>query len=66
MPAKKYHVRLTAAEGTELSTLLNRGRHPARTLMRARILLKTDVGDAAPHSSMTDRSGASIHLLTID
>jgi hypothetical protein len=38
--------------------MLNRGRHPARTLMRARILLKTDVGDAAPHSPMTDRDVA--------
>jgi transposase len=59
MPAKKYHVRLTAAERTELSTMLNRGRHPARTLMRARILLKTDVGTAAPHDPMTDREVAT-------
>lgn len=56
MPAKKYHVRLTAAEREALSDMLNRGRHPARKLMRARILLKADVGEAASHEPMTDKA----------
>lgn len=58
MPAKKYHVRLTAAERDVLFDMLNRGRHPARKLMRARILLKTDVGEAASQEPMTDKDVA--------
>jgi transposase len=40
MPAKKYHVELTAAEYESLEQILRRGNHSARKLTRARILLK--------------------------
>jgi transposase len=44
MPAKKYHVELTAKERTILEQMLRRGRHSTRRLTRARILLKADTG----------------------
>jgi transposase len=40
MPAKKYHVELTAEEYESLEQILRRGNHSARKLTRARILLK--------------------------
>jgi transposase len=39
MPAKKYHVTLTAPERKELEQMLRRGIHSARKLTRVRILL---------------------------
>lgn len=44
MPAKKYHVALTAEERTTLEQMLRRGKHSARRLTRARILLKAADG----------------------
>jgi transposase len=44
MPAKKYHVELTAGERATLEQLLRRGTHSARRLTRARILLKAADG----------------------
>jgi transposase len=44
MPAKKYHVALTAEERTTLEQMLRRGKHSARRLTRARILLKAAEG----------------------
>jgi transposase len=44
MPAKKYHVELTAEECASLEQMLRRGTHSARKLTRARILLKAAVG----------------------
>ena len=44
MPAKKYHVALSAAEYKELEQLLRRGRHSARKLTRVRILLRAAAG----------------------
>ena len=38
----KYVVRLTAADRRELERMARCGRHPARTLVHARILLKAD------------------------
>lgn len=58
MPAKLYHAQLTADQRTQLAGLLNRGRHPARKLMRARILLKADTGGPAPQEPRTDAEGA--------
>jgi transposase len=40
MPAKKYHVELTLDERQALEQMLRRGKHSARKLTRARILLK--------------------------
>jgi transposase len=44
MPAKKYHVALTAEERTTLEQMLRRGKHSTRRLTRARILLKAAAG----------------------
>jgi transposase len=44
MPAKKYVVKLEESERASLLEMLNRGKHAARKLMRARILLKADEG----------------------
>jgi transposase len=40
----RYHVDLTQAERTELGALLSGGKHPARKLKRAQILLAADAG----------------------
>ena len=44
MAVKKYQVELTAAESQRLDQMLRRGRHGARTLIRARILLNAALG----------------------
>jgi transposase len=44
MPAKKYHIELTDEERSMLEQMLRRGRHSARKLTRARILLKAEIG----------------------
>ena len=44
MPAKKYHVELSVEERTKLEQMLRRGKHSARRLTRARILLKAADG----------------------
>src|SRR6201997_5079467 len=43
---KKYVVRLSAEERTELEALIRKGKSPAQRLLKARILLKADVSDA--------------------
>lgn len=45
---EKCVVRLTEAERAHLPTLIGRGTAPARTLSRARILLKTNEGEGGP------------------
>jgi transposase len=45
---KKYVVRLDDSERTQLEALVSRGRAAARTLQRAWVLLKADVGPAGP------------------
>jgi transposase len=45
---KKYVVRLEDEERTRLETLVSQGRASARTIQRARVLLKADVGPAGP------------------
>jgi hypothetical protein len=42
---KKYVVKLSEAERERLNTLIHMGKHPARQLMKARILLKADVSE---------------------
>ncbi len=44
MPAKKYHVELSVEERSKLEQMLRRGKHSARRLTRARILLKAADG----------------------
>src|ERR1700716_1700347 len=45
---KVYRVKLTCEERAELEALLSKGKASARTLMQARILLKTDEGVDGP------------------
>ncbi len=46
--AKKYRVTLTEDERTMLTSLINAGTAPARTLTHARILLKADEAPGGP------------------
>src|SRR3954447_14891268 len=48
MPQKRYLVTLTAAERRDLAKLVSAGRRSARTLTRARVLLKADQADGGP------------------
>ena len=48
MPQKKYLVTLTAEERQHLAKLLSAGKRSARTLTRARILLKADQAKGGP------------------
>ena len=43
---KKYVVKLSDAEREKLTTMIHKGKHPARQLLRARILLKADASEA--------------------
>lgn len=43
---KKYVVKLSGAERERLQALISSGSHPARRLMRARVLLKADASEA--------------------
>ena len=43
---KKYVVTLSDAERDQLSAMIGKGRHPARQLLKARILLKADASDS--------------------
>ena len=45
---KKYIVRLSDDERAELNALIDKGKHPARKLLKARILLKADASAAGP------------------
>ena len=42
---KKYVVKLSEAEREYLQTLVNKGKSPAKRLLKARILLKADVSE---------------------
>ena len=64
--AKKVIVTLAAAERARLQTLVGSGNAPARTLTHARILLKTNQGEAGP--GWTDAAIASaldVHPTTV-
>src|SRR5258708_24513226 len=43
---KKYVVRLSKDERSTLEDLISKGKHPAATILKARVLLKADVSDA--------------------
>ena len=43
---KRYVVRLTGEERAHLEAMLRKGKHGAKTLIKARILLKADVSEA--------------------
>ena len=48
MSAKKFIVELDAAERERLHALISKGKAPAKTILKARILLKADVADGGP------------------
>jgi len=43
---KRYVVRLSKDERSALEDLISKGRHPAATMLKARVLLKADVSEA--------------------
>jgi transposase len=43
---KKYVVRLSKDERSALESLISKGKHPAATILKARVLLKADVSEA--------------------
>jgi hypothetical protein len=47
MNGKKYHVRLTEAEKKRLLEITKKGKHPARRIIRANILLHLDEDGAS-------------------
>jgi hypothetical protein len=48
MPAKKFIVELDAQERARLNALICKGKAPAKTILKARILLKADQGEDGP------------------
>jgi hypothetical protein len=48
MAAKKFIVELDAAERERLNGLISKGKAPAKTILKARILLKADQGEGGP------------------
>ncbi len=48
MAAKKYIVELGATERDRLNALISKGRAAAKTILKARILLKADQGEGGP------------------
>jgi len=48
MPAKKYIVELNASEREYLSTIISKGKAAAKTILKARILLKADQSAGGP------------------
>ncbi len=49
---KKYVVTLSGEERERLEALIRTGKHSARKLLRARILLKADASEAGRHWSI--------------
>jgi hypothetical protein len=60
---KKYVVKLSAEERERLNALIQSGKHPARKLTRARILLKADAGEAG--EGWSDSQIAAALLVTV-
>ena len=48
MAAKKFIVELDATERARLNALVSKGKSPAKTILKARILLKADQGESGP------------------
>ena len=57
---KKYLVELSEQERVYLHKLISSGSAPARKLNRARILLKTDIGNHAEAKALSDRQIAQM------
>jgi len=66
MRKTKYAVSLTEAERAQLRTLIGAGIAPARTLTRARILLKANQGEGGPGWTDAAIAGAlEVHPATV-
>ena len=48
MAAKKFIVELVSKERERLNALISKGKAPAKTILKARILLKADAGEGGP------------------
>ena len=48
MAAKKFIVELDTTERERLNALVSKGKAPAKTILKARILLKADVAEGSP------------------
>ena len=59
---KKYVVKLSDEEREQLTSAINKGRHPARQLLRARILLKADASDAGEGWSDSQIAAAALPI----
>jgi hypothetical protein len=55
----RYRVELSQAEREELTTMLSGGKHAARKLKRAQILLAADIGSRDEEIARTVRVSAS-------
>ena len=64
MVQEKYAVRLSSEDQEQLRGLIHSGRHSARVINRARILLKTDEGWSAPQVAAAPVSGTGQALDT--
>ena len=63
---KKYIVRLTPDERTQLLQMVRGGKAAARALLHARILLKADIGPEAPAwSDEAIREALEVHATTV-
>jgi hypothetical protein len=63
---KKYVVKLSVEERERLETLIRSGKHPARKLTRARILLKADaseLGEAWSDSRIAAALGTALSTI---
>jgi hypothetical protein len=63
---KKYIVKLTEQEREELEQMISTGKHSARKLMHARILLKADESTEGPHwtdEQICEAIGASLSTI---
>ena len=66
MPRRLYHVVLTPEERRELQRISTTGRHAARKITRARILLLTDEGgDGPPLSDEQVQTSLDVGLSTV-
>ena len=59
MPKKKHHIRLSAAEREELTSILRKGHASAQRQRHARILLLADTGDSDGGSSDSQIAAAA-------
>ena len=65
MPGKRYSIQLLTEERERLNQLVRGGRHSARVVTRARILLKIDEGWKAPRIAAAPVSSTGQALIAL-